>query len=151
MANSVSLSCVYLSAKFVSYISISGLFLAGRSLVSHWGELRLLRFTPGCYTAKENCLNCLAKSSHIIISKHVPYCVSEDLPWVMTPVYSTSRRASSWNQCSFSSLSAHQPPPYTSSSSSELWKNRGKLSKCFIWRESSLLHPTHIKYLMIKN
>lgn len=48
------------------------------------------------------------------------YSCSEFFPWVMTPVNSTSRRASTWNQCSFSSGSAHHAPPYISSSFSEL-------------------------------
>lgn len=45
--------------------------------------------------------------------------VSEFLPWVMTPVNSTSLRASTWNQLLVSSGSAHHAPPYRSSSFSE--------------------------------
>lgn len=41
---------------------------------------------------------------------------SEFLPWVMTPVNSTSRRASTSNQWMVSSGSAHHAPPYRSSS-----------------------------------
>lgn len=45
--------------------------------------------------------------------------VSEFLPCVMTPVNSTSLRASTWNQLLVSSGSAHHAPPYRSSSFSE--------------------------------
>lgn len=44
---------------------------------------------------------------------------SEFLPWVMTPVNSTSLWASTSNQWFFSSGSAHHAPPYRSSSLSE--------------------------------
>lgn len=47
------------------------------------------------------------------------HCLSEFLPWVMTPVNSTSLRASTSNQWLFSSGSAHHAPPYRSSSLSE--------------------------------
>lgn len=45
--------------------------------------------------------------------------VSEFLPCVMSPVNSTSLRASTWNQLLVSSGSAHHAPPYRSSSFSE--------------------------------
>lgn len=61
------------------------------------------------------------------------YC-SEFLPWVMTPVNSTSRRASTSNQWLVSSGSAHHAPPYRSSSLSEPC---GRHS----WSQTDFFHP----------